>query len=284
VSVTNQTPPPKAHFSVPGGLIAALDTMPAPTAGVPTALLVPGYTGSKEDFAPLLTPLTQAGYRVVAIDQRGQYESSWAEDEAGYRIESLGDDLRRVAESLRPAATALHLVGHSFGGLVGRAAVLAAPELFDSFTLMSSGPAALQGPRRQLIDEGEQVLAERGMAGLWQEMAARAQADPATAQAPAQLLEFLQARFMGNDPVGLQVMGDQLRTVVDLTDKLKGCGLPLLVLHGVDDDTWPPTAQAEMAVRLGAEHVVIPAAAHSPAVENTADTAAALLAFFSGGA
>ena len=38
-------------------------------------LLVPGYTGSKEDFIAVLAPLAAAGHEVLAIDQRGQYES-----------------------------------------------------------------------------------------------------------------------------------------------------------------------------------------------------------------
>ena len=36
-----------------------------------TVLLVPGYTGSKEDFIALLGPLAAAGRRVVAVDLRG---------------------------------------------------------------------------------------------------------------------------------------------------------------------------------------------------------------------
>ena len=59
----------------PGGAgpLVALDTGGEAVRG--TALLVAGYPGSKEDFAPLLAPLAEAGYRVVALDQRGQFES-----------------------------------------------------------------------------------------------------------------------------------------------------------------------------------------------------------------
>ncbi len=73
----------------------------------------------------------------------------------------------QLAAELATGRAGLHLVGHSLGGLVGRAAVLAKPELFDSFTLMGSGPDAVTGQRRALLDAGELVLASRGMAGLW---------------------------------------------------------------------------------------------------------------------
>lgn len=274
----------RTRFSLPGGTIAALDNRDTVSTGAgvatPVVLLVPGYTGSKEDFLPLLRPLADAGYRAVAIDQRGQYESSWASGPAGYALEALADDVCLLATDLAPSEGRLHLVGHSFGGLVGRAAVLAKPELFDSFTLMGSGPAAVVGQRRALLDAGELVLAQRGMAGLWNELEASARADPRYVRSAPALLNFLRTRFMATDPVGLQVMGDALRTVEDRTDELARTGLPMLVLHGESDDAWLPPVQAEMARRLGAAHVVIPAAAHSPAVENPAATARALLGFW----
>ena len=45
---------------------------------------MPGYTGSKEDFAPLLAPLAAAGFAATAIDLPGQYESPGPADPAGY--------------------------------------------------------------------------------------------------------------------------------------------------------------------------------------------------------
>jgi pimeloyl-ACP methyl ester carboxylesterase len=90
----------------------------------------------------------------------------------------------------------------------------------------------------------------------------------------------LRTRFLATDPVALQVTGRALRTVEDRTDELSQTGVPMLVLHGVSDDAWPPALQADMARRLGAAHTVIPAAAHSPAVENPAATVRALLDFW----
>src|SRR3954447_14381436 len=129
-------------FDGGAGPLAALDT----GAGAPrgTVLLVAGYTGSKEDFAPLLAPLAAAGVRAVAIDQRGQYESPGPDDPAAYSVAELADDLLAVARQLREERGGpLHLVGHSFGGLVSRAAVLADPAAFTSLTLLGSGPSEL---------------------------------------------------------------------------------------------------------------------------------------------
>ena len=38
-------------------------------------LLIPGWTGSKEDFTPLLPLLATAGFDATAYDQRGQFET-----------------------------------------------------------------------------------------------------------------------------------------------------------------------------------------------------------------
>lgn len=298
--------PSRTEFALPGGTIAALDTAaggarvaddarvarvaddaraaggdgagPAAADGL-TVLLVPGYTGSKEDFHPLLRPLAAAGYRAVAIDQRGQYESAWAGDPTGYSLDALGAEVCQLAAELATGG-GLHLVGHSLGGLVGRAAVLAKPELFDSFTMMGSGPNAVSGRRRALLDLGEPVLARSGMAGLWSYLEAGSRADPAYVTPSPALQAFLRSRFLATDPVGLQAMGDLLRTVEDSTEDLARTGVPVLVLHGESDDAWLPAVQARMATRLGAAYRVIEAAAHSPAVENPAATVRALLDFW----
>ena len=273
--------PVKARFALAGGTIAALDNgvrNPALAEPRATVLLVPGYTGSKEDFLPLLRPLATAGYRAVAIDQRGQHESDWAAGPDGYTLDALAAEVCQLAAELGGAP--LHLVGHSLGGLVGRAAVLAKAGLFDSFTLLGSGPDEIRGRRRALIEAGEPVLARHGMATLWEFLEASAQADPKYVAPSAPLVAFLRARFLATDPVGLQVMGDLLRTEPDRTAELAATGVPILVAHGESDDAWPPDVQADMARRLGAVHTVIPASAHSPAVENPAGTVAALLDFW----
>ena len=56
----------------------------------PPVLLLPGYTGSKEDFAPLFGPLTDAGYAVVSIDLPGQFESPGPADPEAYTPDRLG--------------------------------------------------------------------------------------------------------------------------------------------------------------------------------------------------
>lgn len=110
-----------------------------------TVLLLPGFTGSKEDFISLHEPLAAAGYRTVAVDGRGQYESPGPrDDETPYAQGELAQDVLAQLDALADGPDDLfHLVGHSFGGQVARAAVLLAPARFRSLTLVSSGPAEI---------------------------------------------------------------------------------------------------------------------------------------------
>jgi pimeloyl-ACP methyl ester carboxylesterase len=259
----------RRDLDTPTGPIALLD---AGGTGTP-AVLVPGYTGSKEDFALILAPLAATGRRVVAMDQRGQFESPGPDDPAAYTIEALAADLRAVAAELAgPGGGPVHLVGHSFGGLVARAAVLADPAAVASLTLLDSGPGAIGGTRRSTMEALRPLLAEGGMTAVYEQLERLAAGDAGVPPRPPELAAFLRRRFLASSPVGLQAMGDALRGEPDRVEELRATGVPVLVAYGEGDDSWTPAVQADMAERLAARHAVIPGAAHSPAVENPVET------------
>jgi pimeloyl-ACP methyl ester carboxylesterase len=266
------------HLDVAGGPLAALVREP-PGPPRSTVLLVPGYTGSKEDFRRLLDPLAEAGHRAVALDQRGQFQSPGREELSAYTTAALGGDLLVVADLLGDGP--VHLVGHSFGGLVARAAVLQRPSAWRSLVLMGSGPAALTGPRVALFPLMRPLL-EQGMPALVEAMDAMNATDQRWLALDASLQGFLRDRMLASSPRALLGMADALTGEPDRVAELRTTGLPVLVLHGEADDAWTPELQTDMAQRLGAEHVVIPDAQHSPAVENAEATAKALLAFYEG--
>lgn len=267
-----------ARVAFPGmvGSLAALDTGPGERG---TVLLVAGFTGSKEDFAPLLSPLAGDGWRVVALDQRGQYESPGPDDEAGYTVAALAEDVLAVGHQLRDGGP-LHLLGHSFGGLVARAAVLAEPALFDSLTLLGSGPGGLTGPRADLLEHLAPLLAAGGVRLVHDTLEQLAMTDPRSRAVPAPTREFLATRFLANAAAGLTGMAAAMTGEPDRTAELAATGVPVLVAHGADDDAWTPAAQTEMAHRLGARHEVVEDAVHSPAIEQPARTVALLTDFW----
>ncbi|MCC3767261.1 alpha/beta fold hydrolase [Streptomyces sp. UNOC14_S4] len=257
------------------GVFATHDARPAETRG--TVLLVPGFTGSKEDFIALLEPLAAAGYRAVAVDGRGQYESEGPHEESAYAQAELARDVIAQAEAL---GGAVHLVGHSFGGLVSRAAVVLDVSPFRSLTLMSCGPAAIaedQQARTRLLLA---ALGQLDRESVWQEMQ-KADAENATAEptAPA-LQEFLHRRWTATTTGQLLVAGRQLTVEPDRTAELAAVGLPKHVLSGELDYAWPVPSIDAMAEKLSAARTVVAGAGHSPNAERPGATAAALVGFW----
>ena len=274
------------------GVFAVLDGAPAPeAAGRGIALLVPGFTGSKEDFLDLLPPLTAAGFRVVAVDGRGQHESDGPRDETAYAQAELAADVlaQTAALAAQYGPGPLHVLGHSLGGQIVRAAVLAAgPEPYASLTLMSSGPAAVAAEQQIRIQMLIDYLPTTDMETAWRTMRALdagngsgGDTEYATDDAaPAWLDDFLHRRWVTTAPEQLLATARQLMTETDRVGELSSVPLPKLVLSGETDYAWPVPLMDEMAVRLGARRVVIKGAEHSPNAERPAETADALIAFW----
>lgn len=234
-------------------------------------LLVPGYTGSKEDFGPLLAPLAAAGCRVVAFDQRGQLDSPGSGPAESYDPEGLATDLLALIEALELGPA--HVVGHSYGGIVARAAFLRHPTVFASLTLLSSGPAAIAGARARLMQSLRSELSSGGVARV-----------SSLLRAAGGHESFDAMRFEATDPVSLLGMGEALLSAPDrvpeLAVALAAAAVPCLVACGEADDAWSPAAQEAMADRLGARFASITGAGHSPAVEAPTATVSLLLEFW----
>jgi len=288
------------------GAFAALEAQPA--TGVcerRPALLIPGFTGSKEDFIPVLQPLASAGRRVVAIDMRGQYQSQGATSAGGYAPDQLAADITAIIDVLAGDGQGVHLVGHSLGGLIAREVALARTARIISLTLLGSGPGRITGQRADMLRAMLAMMsAARGADGpgledgpgapdgrlppeqrlratvakIWDEhLAPQARADGV----PEPMIAFLHRRMMGNSPTGLVVMGRYLLACPDRTAELASLGAPpILVLYGENDDAWRPAVQERIARRLGAQRVCIPGAGHSPPVEAPETTASTLTAFW----
>jgi pimeloyl-ACP methyl ester carboxylesterase len=236
-------------------------------------VLVPGYTGSKEDFGPVLAPLAAAGHQVIAVDLPGQFESPGPQEAASFGTEAQASALLALLDELGPA----HLVGHSFGGLVCRAAAIRRPDAVRSLVLLCSGPAALPAPRR-----ADTELLVEGAPGLTMEQVWAVVTTYWTARGAEPPGDFAATRWLASSVHGLVGMGRAVLDEPDRVTELRGTGVPVLVVTGERDDAWAPAVQAEMARRLGTEQVIVPGAAHSPAIEAPAELTAVLCRWLAG--
>jgi len=245
-------------FRAPSGGLARV-SLGEPTRG--RIVLLPGVTGSKEDFVLMLPLLAEAGYLVESIDLAGQYESAdagpWNLDPPRQRYdhELFQHD---VAALLEAGPTPAHVLGYSFAGLVAQAVLAARPELFASLTLLSTPPATGQvfrGVKR--IGRFSGLTTPRQSAALlvW---GVRNNLN----KVPPGRLAFVRERFTRtrrssvNDIVGLMM------TTPDFTAAVRDADLPKLVAVG-EHDLWPSAQHAAYAQRIGAELAVYDTG-HSP--------------------
>jgi pimeloyl-ACP methyl ester carboxylesterase len=262
-------------------VIAALRAPATDPALGASVVLVPGFTGSKEDFAPLLDAISDAGIEAIAIDLPGQYESEGPDDEAEYRPDALGSVVADLVGKLTAEGRRVILLGHSYGGLVARGAVLAEAPIVG-LTLMDSGPGELPpGYRRNALDVAEPSVRRHGVQAAQRLREALDAKAPDWADQPEELKEFLRTRLLRSSAAGLLGMSAVLRTepdrVAKLSRTLRSLGAPALVVCGEADDAWSVASQRDMADRLDADFAVVTGAKHSPNTENPEALLATLL-------
>ena len=120
------------------------------TQGRPCVLLLHGFPELAYSWRKIMRPLAQAGYHVVAPDQRGYgrttgWDPSYDGDLGSFRILNLVRDVMGLVSALGYRAVAA-VVGHDFGSSVAAYCALVRPDVFQSVALMSApfaGPPAI---------------------------------------------------------------------------------------------------------------------------------------------
>ena len=237
----------------------AISAASAPgAAGENRALLVPGYTGSKEDYAPVLPFLGEAGWDTLAYSQRGQGGSAAPVGLGAYGMSDFVGDLIAVAEAWAGTTGRVHLVGHSFGGIVARAAVVARPDLFASVTLFCSGRAVHD--RMNTLTILDPLPTGPGA----RQQVLRAYFPDMNFDEPGVgWAEFQRVRALDTASENLVGIARILSQQRPDTPALAATGVPVHVLYGDQDEIWPPSWYAEEAADLGARESIIRGGAHS---------------------
>jgi pimeloyl-ACP methyl ester carboxylesterase len=261
-------------IDLPVGRLTAYRVVPfGPSKG--TVLIVPGYTGSKEDWRTFMPLLRDAGWTAVAISRRGQADSAAPDDRGAYTLDQEAADVVRVAALLDDGAP-VHLIGHSLGGVIVRAAAIASPSSFRDVTLFCSGPhgwANRKAAEKTIVAE---TCSNRALFDAQ---------NPLWAGRPDEELpddpRFVRERFDHTSVLSVLAGAAILEDTTDDTAALASTGLPTLVAHGIWDGAWPIPWQHDMATRLGADYAVIPESYHGPQVENPLGTLAVFDTFMS---
>ncbi|HET7789528.1 MAG TPA: alpha/beta hydrolase [Gemmatimonadales bacterium] len=141
--------------------------------GRPAVLFITGWSDHAGRWQEAGTRLSERGYRVHVLDQRGHGRSHGARGHLS-RFSQLLGDLQAFRRAVRARAPAPHvLVGHSFGGLV----VLRYLESQPSDPILA---AAVSSPFLGLAQDPPlwRRLGARMLGDLWPTLSVRARIDP----------------------------------------------------------------------------------------------------------
>ena len=124
----------------------------------PCILLLHGFPELAYSWRKVMLPLVEAGFHVVAPDQRGYgrttgWDPEYDGDLASYRMTNLVTDALGLVFALGHG-TVRAVVGHDFGSPVAAYCALIRPDVFQSVALMS---APFAGPPRLPLSSQESV-------------------------------------------------------------------------------------------------------------------------------
>jgi len=252
----------RVRYRAPSGMLAGHATGD-PRA--PRIVLVPGVTGSKEDFVLMAPLLARAGYRVESFDLAGQYESWEAGPErlvpprARYDHDLFVDDLVAV---LTAGGTPAHVLGYSFAGTIAQLVAVRHPELVASLTLLSTPPVSGQVFRKLASVKGlgafvSHFANDRQSAAVFLWGVRRN-----LQHAPEHRLEFVRHRLQFTRRSAIDDIHGLMRHTPDVEAEVRALDIPKLVAFGTHD-TWSPRLHRAFAARIGAEAVEYPTG-HSP--------------------
>ncbi|MEJ3403334.1 alpha/beta hydrolase [Rathayibacter sp. YIM 133350] len=243
----------RSTFAAPSGELAMISLGdPAD----PRVLLVPGATGSKEDFILVMPLLAQAGFYVQSYDLAGQYESAAAGPREGrYTYDLFVDDMVAVIEA---GARPVHLLGYSFAGVIAQLVSVRRPELVASLALLGCPPQSGLAYRGiPVIGPISRVVTPRQGAGLmiWGVSTNKNRVLPGRLALARHRFAYTRRESV-DDIIGLM-----FRTP-DVSPEVRATGVPVLVTAGARD-LWPARLQRAFAERLGAR-LALYDTGHSP--------------------
>jgi pimeloyl-ACP methyl ester carboxylesterase len=147
------TPDDLEHRWIQAGPIRLHVVLAGPQTGTPVFLLH-GFPDAWFGWRHQIDALAEAGYRVVAPDQRGYTTSAKPHGPRRYALDALTADVAALADAL--AIDRFHLVGHDWGGIVAWAMGALMPERLERLVILNAPhpealfPYALRHPSQFL--------------------------------------------------------------------------------------------------------------------------------------
>jgi pimeloyl-ACP methyl ester carboxylesterase len=255
-------------------------TLPPPAK--PVIVLVHGFTGSKENWLPLMQKMSR-DHRLIAPDLPGWGESErLAEGDYGAdaQVERLAAFLRALPGITGSEGPPALLVGHSMGGQITGLLAARHPELVDRLVLMSaSGVLFEENEFGRGVLDGHNPFGVGSRSELERYFRILFSKPPFV---PWPFSEALVQRRRYDAVFEQRVLDDIGRgpRAFALQDEMRAIRASVLLLWGREDRVIDPSALAIFQQGLARSHTsLLNACGHMPMMERTAETATALKDF-----
>ncbi len=229
-------------------------------------VLVHGFMGNSRSWDPVVNDLA-ADRPVVTYDHRGHGASTNTGVADSYCFDQLVSDFAALVDRIE--LDRFHVLGHSMGGVVAMRYALDHPERIASLIPMDTAAAASADDTNDNVGfmrTGIDIAGTQGMGALFDTINAAIPDIPEVEAFRAGLRYDLHAM----DPLAFVRFGNELLEYPSFLDQLASLTMPATVLVGENDLGLRDAAVAMANTIPGATLTVIPNAAHSPQLENSA--------------
>jgi proline iminopeptidase len=258
--------------------------------GEPAIIIHGGPVLDHSYLVPYLAPLGE-DVELIYYDQRLSGRSDGVVDSASVRLETFVEDLEALRQAL--GLDRVHLIAHSWGGLIALSYAIAHEEHVRSLVLVSPMPPSAELWRREQESVARARTSEDTLgSGELQESAAFAAREPAAVAAA--LRQSLRSQFRMPDRAEeldfhiepdyaerSRQFGFMLPDLMsyDLLPSLSAVDVPTLVIYGADEPAASMGGEALLRTLPGAHRVVISRSGHFSFIERPRAFLAAVRTF-----
>lgn len=248
-------------------------------------LALHGGPGAAHDYLEPLEAMANTGRRVIFYDQLGGGNSDHPHNPAMWTVDLFVEELRAVRQAL--ALDRLHILGQSWGGMLGMEYALTQPSGLVSLTVSDSPASMVQWVseanrlRAELPPEVQQTLLHHEQQGttdsqeyqdtmlvFYRRHVCRLDDWPeCVTRTFEKLAQYPEVYNTMNGPSEFHVIGT-LKTW-DITSRLHEITVPTLLLSGRYDEATPAIVETIHRGIPGSEWVLFENSSHMPHVEET---------------
>jgi len=241
------------------------------TVGKPVLLCMGGIANCAYRFSYLASALKR-DFHIISIDWVGRGGSGWLRDWQDYTLTTCIEQVKQYLEQLE--APKVHLLGSSWGGIVGMHIAACMPKQAQSLILNDIGPHLASERRIRRAETLTRHYVFRTPEELLEKTGVSQKNDGPVQPAARMLMAFRgtrwsdeeQGRVYRHDPRCMLAYQEDAKHCVDCWPIWNSLNLPIMLLHGLQSDALP-TEQVQQMQKTKPIHLVeLPGVGHTPSL------------------